>query len=118
MTPQQKHKNNQVFTSILVIQEVSQRLLSELIDTNLITHDVKQSFHQYLKFGEKFRNKWIKAIRLNYGDEAEELHERDADELYDLFNIIKQLSTDEQFIRAKALLNNLVNDKRLSQKID
>lgn len=115
LTPEHIHKNNQIFTSILVVQEVSQRLLSELISSDAVTKEVKQTFHQYLKFGEKFRNRWLNAIRQNYGPDAEELHERDADEIYELFNIIRDLKTDEQFIRAKALLKNLANDKRLSQ---
>jgi hypothetical protein len=105
----QDKKNNEIFTSILVVQEVSQRLLSELIGNNYITKEVKQTFNRYLKFGEKFRNKWLEAIRYSYGEKAEELHETDADEIYEIFSIIRNLKTEEQFTKAKELLKNLIN---------
>jgi len=112
MTEGQEKKNNEIFTSILVVQEVSQRLLSELIGNNSITREVKQTFNQYLKFGEKFRDRWIKAIRTSYGEDGEELHEQDADGIYDLFNIIREIKTEDQLTRAKALLKNLINARK------
>jgi hypothetical protein len=105
-------QNNKTFTYLLVVQEVSQRLLSELIGIDEVTREVKQTFGIYLKHGEKFRKKWIKAIRDKYGEEAEEMHETDADYHYQLFKAASGIKTDDQFIRAIALVNNIVNEKK------
>lgn len=111
MIQEKIEKNDQIFTSILVVQEVGQRLLSELIGNNSITRELKQGFNQYIKFGEKFRKLWLNRIRNNYGEECEELHEVDADKLYELFNVIRDLTTEEQFTQAKYVLKNIVNNK-------
>lgn len=106
-------ENNRIFTCLLVVQEVSQRLLSELIGADSATKEVKQTFSVYLKHGEKFRNRWSKAISNKYGEEALELHEIDSDNHYDLFNLVSQFTTEEQISRAKALLYNLLNESKL-----
>lgn len=103
--------NDKIFTNILVVQEVGQRLLSELIGDNSITQDVKQSFNVYLRHGERFRNKWLKAIETSYGEKGAEMHEIDADYNYELFKIISQYRTDQQFEMAKAVLSNILNKK-------
>lgn len=103
--------NDKIFTNILVIQEVGQRLLSELIGDNSITQDVKQSFNVYLRHGERFRNKWAGILEKVYGPEMLELQEIDADYHYEMFKIISQYRTDQQFEMAKAVLNNILNTK-------
>ena len=108
---QTERENDKIFTNILVVQEVSQRLLSELIGNNSITHDVKNSFNVYLKHGEKFRKKWAGILEKIYGPEILELQETDADYNYELFKIISQFRTDRQFEMAKAVLNNILNTK-------
>lgn len=100
--------NDFIFSCILINQEVSQRFLSELIGVQEQTREVKQTFNIYLKHGEKFRNRWTKAIRDKYGDEGEEIHETDADHWYDIMKLVGKLKTDEQYESVKEHLKNLI----------
>jgi len=107
MTEEQLKKNNEVFTTILVVQEVSQRLLSELIGVDEVTMEVKQSFNLYLKHGEKFRNKWAKQIEQRYGANILELHETDADNNYEIFKSVNKLRTDVEYELAKFYIESV-----------
>lgn len=105
------NRNDEIFTNLLVVQEVTQRLLSELIGDNMITKELKHDFNKYIRYGEKFRNSWLKRIRKRFGEEGEEAHETDSDLIYELFNSISKLRTHEQMIRANALIANIANEK-------
>lgn len=103
-------RNDEIFTNLLVVQEVTQRLLSELIDDNDITHELKQDFNLYIRYGDKFRNSWLKKIRDRFGEEGVEFHESDADMFYNLFNSMSKLRTHDQMVRANALVSNIANE--------
>ena len=99
-------------TFIIKLHEVMSRIITEEVDNPVLKFVLKKEFKGLFAQSKKVDREFRKFIReMKKYDDPEELFDTGCDHFYDLIKATHGLDTEEKYVKAIALINNLSTSK-------